>query len=134
MADTGYGIVLDGATTGTIGEVLSLSTDVSADVIDTSSADSPDSWREKMPGMQDAGEITFEINRDGASGEEESDLNSNFGAAKEEWTVTFSDGSTFVCDGFISSLSASSSYDDKETTSVTITLTGKPVFVDVAAA
>ena len=138
MADTGYGITLTFGSS-TIGEVLSISTDQSVDVIDTSSADSGDpetegkNWRDKMAGMKDAGEITCEINRDGSASGEANIINNTVGiGVKDTALINFADGSSFSCEGFITSISDSSSYDDKETTSITITLTGVPTFAAAA--
>lgn len=130
----GHGSTLAGGTAGTIGNIISMGgPNQTRDSIDISTMDSSSKWREFIPGMLDAGEMTFECNYDGVSEETGNDLNTALAdATPEEWTITLSDTSTWVCTGFVTALGFGSPFDDKLTQSVTIKFTGAPVYTDVA--
>jgi len=129
----GHGTTLAGATNGTIGNIISVSgPDQSRDSIDISTMDSTTKWREFIPGMLDAGEITFDVNYDGSDGGNANVLSGAIAEATEAWTITFPDTSTWVASGFITGLGHAIPFDDKITQSVTIKFTGVPVYTDVA--
>ena len=120
----------------TVGNIISIGgPDQSRDPIDISTMGSTDKWREFIPGMADAGELTFECNFDGTT--VSSMLNTQLDATYTRTTattnnvvVTFSDTdtATFTCDGFITALGHAIPFDDKVTQSVTIKLDGSPTF------
>ena len=104
------------------------------DSIEISTMDSTTKSREFIPGMLDAGEITCELNYDGAAAGTGNDLNTLYlsTATDLEWVITFADTSSYHCVGFITALGHSIPYDDKVSQSVSIKLSGVPTFLDVA--
>ena len=93
----GHGTTLAGGTTGTIGNIISVSgPDQTRDAIDISTMDSTNKWREFIPGMIDAGEVTFDINYDGSAAGNANVLAGALDDAAETWTITFPDTSTWV--------------------------------------
>lgn len=136
MADHGHGTTLTGGTTGAIGEILSISVSgQKRDSIDVSSMDSTSKCREFIPGMIDAGEITFSVNFDKSASGVADRLQTAFLAGTDEsWTIAFSgSAATFACNGFITDLSYNTEFEGKSTQDITIKLTGVPVFTDLAA-
>jgi len=77
---------------------------------DTVSADTL--WMQKLPGMIDAGEITFTLQYDGESGESANTLQTKFAAGtKDFWVVQLGDDtstseahSAYIAPGYISDL------------------------------
>ena len=126
----GHGTTLVGATSGTIGNVMSLSiAGRTRDAIDKSSFDSADKFREYMSGMADEGEITFEMNFDDTTATIAATLNTAYQDGDfQAWTVTFPGGATFAASGLITDYSINDPFDDKMTGSVTIKLSGKGTF------
>ncbi len=129
----GHGSSLAGGTVGDVGSIISMSVDgQTRDPIDISTMDSTNKFREFISGMADAGEITVEINYNGASGASANDLQTAYAlGSAEEWTFTMPDTSKLVVQGFITSLGIAVPFDDKITQSFTIKLTGVPVYTDV---
>jgi len=129
----GHGTTLAGAVAGTIGNIISVSgPDQSKDSIDISTMDSTNKWREFIPGMLDAGEVSFDVNYDGSASGNADALNTALTAAADTWTITFPDTSTWACSGFITGLGHAIPFDDKITQSVTIKFSGTPTYTDVA--
>ncbi len=128
----GHGTVLAGSVVLTVGNIINVDTGMSRDVIDKSTMDSTSKAREKIAGMLDAGDINLTINYDGSGTGVANALHAAFltGTA-ETWTITYPDTSTHVFSGFISALGAAAPFDDKITQTVTIALTGVPVYTDV---
>ena len=129
----GHGTTLSiGATT--IGTVISITGPNQArDSIDISTMDSTDKWREFIPGMLDAGEVTFEVNYDAVSGSTADDLNTLLTATAETVTITFAPTgatSSWSCSGFITALGFATPFDEKITQPVTIKFTGAPTYTD----
>lgn len=120
----GHGTTLVGSTTGTIGNVISVTVGGrTRDMIDKSTMDSANMFREYMAGMADEGEFTAEVNFD--DGAISVALNTAFQAATSEtWTIDFGT-KTFACTGVITSFDVNDSFDDKITMSITIKLTGR---------
>ena len=117
----------------TIGNITSISGPSQArDSIDISTMDSSDKWREFIPGMLDAGEVTFDVNYDATAGETADDLQAAIDDDPADITITLPDTSTFVCSGIVTGVGFAIPFDDKVTQSVTIKLTGAPTFTDVA--
>ncbi len=106
------------------------------DSIDISTMDSSAKWREFIPGMLDAGELTFELNYDGAAdagfGGRANTFNAAFTNPASTWTVQFPDASTWACSGFMTALGHAIPFDDKITQSATVKFTGVPTYTDVA--
>lgn len=106
------------------------------DPIDISTMDSSAKWREFIPGMLDAGELTLELNYDGAAdaafGGRANTFNAMLTAAVSTWTVQFPDASTWACPGFLTALGHAISFNDKITQSASIKFSGAPTYTDVA--
>lgn len=135
MSNTiGFGVTLTGSTTGTIGQILSLDVGgMKCDFVDMTAADSTSAFRTFLPTILDAGEITFEVNHDGAANGTANDLNTPFLAKTvEAWTVVFPDTSIWACSGFITSFGIKNDVEGKVTDSITIKCTGVPVYTDHA--
>lgn len=130
----GHGTTLAGTgSAGTVGNIITITNTQTRDSIDFSTMESTDKFREFISGMADAGELTLTVNYDGSDSGVANSLNADFqGGTTSQWTVTFPDTSTWVCNGFITNLGHAIPFDDKITQDVTIKLTGKPVFTDVA--
>jgi len=121
------------------------------DAIEKSTMDSTSKFREFIPGMLDAGEITFDVNYDGSDGGDAVFLggtNATTGLMKSSstsvmYTVAFYDGtdttavaniyshSYFQCKGLMTALGHAIPFDDKITQSVTIKLTGVSTYNDI---
>lgn len=125
--NSGFGTTVSGATTGSLGNLMSVSVgNIDVTRIDVTSMDSTDKWKEFIAGMKDAGEITLDLLYDD---DEYNTAITHIGGTNEVWTVTFPDGSTFVCSGFIAGVGpVQAPMDDKMAMSVTIKLSGKPTF------
>ncbi len=132
----GHGTTLTGGTAGLIGNIISMSgPNQTRDSIDISTMDSTSKFREFIPGMIDAGEVTFEINYDGADAQTANDLDTALSqAAAETWTILFAGSEasygSWSCSGFVTALSFGNSFEDKITQSVTIKFTGVPTYTD----
>ena len=127
-------------TVTTIGNITNISgANQTRDSIDKSTMDSTNKCREFIPGMLDAGEITADLNYDGAAAGEANLLNTAKTNAAQYWRITFNDHTTassrsyWQSAGFITALGHAIPYEDKVTQSVTIKCTGAPTFVTHAA-
>jgi len=117
----------------TVGNIVSISgPDQSRDNIDISTMDSSSKWREYIPGMIDAGELTVEVNYDGTASGDANFLSQQITATAQTCLITFPDTSSFSCSGFITGLGYAIPFDDKVSQSVTLKLTGTPTYTDVA--
>jgi len=123
----------------TIGNVTTITGPGQArDPIDISTMDSTSKFREFIPGMSDAGEITCELNYDGsAAGTANELLKGTYCGMMStvtdlDWTITLPDTSKYSCNGFVTGLGHAIPFDDKVTQSLTIKLSGVPTYTDVA--
>lgn len=118
-----------------VAEVKSISgPDMSSDTHDVTAHTDGDPWRTKIPGLLDAGQLSFDVNflpfdptHDSTGG-----LVADFAARSvRNWRLVFPDPgqTTWEMRGFVSGLSFSEPVDDILSASVTIELTGKPAFV-----
>ena len=126
-------------TVTTVGNITSIGGPNQArDTIEKSSMDSTNKWREFIGGMIDAGEMSADINYDGSSGGDANLLDALKTNGTQYWKITFNDHTTeasksnFYCKGFITGLGHAIPFDDKITQSVTIKLSGTPVYTDLA--
>lgn len=96
--------------------------------VDATVLSSPDVHMEFIPGFADAGELTFSTRW------QKTDFNTLYATVRTTYavTLTFPNGSTWVCDGFITSLDDEVPEDDAIGTEVTIKFTGKPVYTPAA--
>lgn len=133
MAELAHGIKLGYGTDPSftyVGQVKSIGIPgQSREILDSTTMDSTNKWREKAPGLLDAGEITLTVEYDGAASGVASILQTKLAADPEKWTVTFPDTSTFECSAFVSAIGIPSVEVGGEITQdVTMTLTGEPTF------
>jgi predicted secreted protein len=124
-------------TVTTIGNIISIGgPEQSRDAIDKSTMDSTNKWREFIPGLLDAGEVTVEINYDGTAAGTADKLNTMFTNSAQYFRVTVNDLTTassksyYQSAGFLTGLGHAIPHDDKVTQSVTIKLTGQPTYTD----
>lgn len=101
--------------------------DLSADIIDASSHDSPDEYRDKLAGFKDAGDIKLELNYDPANATHqyvESILaaSNNF---KIKYVGSPTGRTTGAFAGIVKSFSTGAPHDGKLTASVVIAVSGK---------
>jgi len=120
----GHGTTLAGTTSGTIGNVINVTVGGrTRDMIDISTMDSTDKFREYIAGMADEGEFTAEVNFD--DGAIATAINTAFQAATSEtWRIDFGT-KYFECTGIITGFDINDPFDDKITMSITIKLSGK---------
>lgn len=101
---------------------------VESEEIDTTDLDSPDNYKEFIPGTKDAGEVSLAGNI-----KEESNVEKMLALAEsqsmEEWTVTYPSGSTWKFKGFVKSFKdGEKTPDGLATFSATIRVSGKPTY------
>lgn len=129
-AKRAFGTVLKIAGVAIIGVTNINGVDVSCDIIDGSSHDSPDEFREKLAGFKDSGDVKLELNYDPAAATHQSVENAL--AANTVWILNYSNApagraiGTFT--GIMKAFSTGSPHDGKHTASVTIAVTGKIVW------
>lgn len=100
---------------------------VSVTVIDCSHLQSPLEWKEKIPGFQDAGEITFKLNF--LKAEYSSMLSFVQSGSILTWKITSPALSAWTFKGFITKLAPAIPLDGKMVNDMTVAVTGKPTFV-----
>jgi len=126
MATHGHGTTLSGASTGSIGQILSIGLpDQKVDDLDVTTMASTNKWREFIPGLKDAGSMTLQLLYEKANYNK---VQGALGSTPEVWTITLPDGSTFACTGYINANGGDSPHEDKITQSVTLKLSGQPTF------
>lgn len=107
------------------------------DSVDVSSQDSPDEYREKIPGFKDAGEASFDLNYDDQLASHQWLLD-HVGGTVETFRIKYpiKSGAAVrkqqVFSGFITAVGPELPHDGKMSCSCVINVTSKPVFTDVA--
>ena len=106
---------------------------VESEEIDATDHDSPDNYKEFIPGTKDAGEVSLAGNI-----KDESNVEKMLALAEsqsmETWTVTYPSGATWVFTGFIKSFKdGEKTTDGLATFSATIRISGKPVYTKATA-
>lgn len=98
-----------------------------ADAIDVSDHDSPSKYREKIPGLLDAGGVQLDINYDQDATTHQY-LEAELGVVKN-WRITFpGTGRKVTFSGFIDSVTPELPHDNKMTCSVSLVISGVPVW------
>lgn len=95
------------------------------DAVDATDADSDEAWKEKIPGLKDAGDIAIEIEYEKS---QHASLFDDLFMKKRGWRATMPDGSNFEFNGFINELPVAAPLDDRIATSFSIAVSGRPVF------
>ncbi len=110
-----------------IGEIVSISgPSLSREAIDVSNLGSANKWKEFIPGMIDAGEISMTINyTETTANVLEGTLTATAASAV---IVTFPGSDTFTGSGIVTGLGTSIETEDKISQEVTIKLTGAMVY------
>jgi len=134
----GHDTTLVGSASGPVGNIVSFGGSGRVrDAVEKTTVESTDKCKEYFAGLLDEGELTAELNYDGADGSTANALNIALQSGDEEtWTVTLADLSSFSCLGFINNLGIPSfgAPGDKVSQSLSIKLSGKGTFKDVAPA
>lgn len=119
----------------TLGEVTALTPPGWArDTVDATHEQSPDAHREFIAGLADAGEVSMDINyvpggAAAASLEAEKALTGPSAAINRR--ITFPDGSYMIFVGILTGVEPDAPIDDKMSASITLKVSGKPVFTQV---
>ena len=123
MSAIGYGTLFKQATTS-IGKVLSVSgPGMAGAAVDTSHAETTDAFRTFVPGMVDAGEVTLSLMFDKAS----ATTIHGWWRTSQAYSITFSDGSVWAFNGFLTGFSHEvTDLDGVVTANLTFKVTGKP--------
>ncbi|WP_441280506.1 phage tail tube protein [Tardiphaga sp. 862_B3_N1_1] len=116
----------------TIGEQTNVTPfGVAVDSVDASHEQSPNQWREFIPGLKDGGECAVELNYV-PGGTAEATLMGML-ATTQVCRVTFPNGAHVDFSAFITEMSAETPIDDKMALSVTLKVTGEIVMSAAAA-
>lgn len=133
-ANIGFGTLFQtdyGSGYVTLAEVTNITPPAMArDSIDVTHEQSPNGWREKIPGLKDAGEIGLELNLvpgGAALASLMGELALDGQDAVLPRRILFPDGSRFDCNGFLTGNEPDTPIDDKMALSVTVTVSGEPV-------
>lgn len=123
---SGFGTRLSGATTGPIGMITKIMIDgQEVDDIDVSTMNSPGRYKQFVSGMIDPKELSLELVYERIN---MATILAKVGGVNEVWTVTFPDASTWVQTGHIKKLGTAIPYNDKISQTVTLKMSGAPVF------
>lgn len=124
---SGFGSTVEGLATGPIGMMTNISLSgpgISVD-IDITTMNAPSGWMRFISGLKDAKEATLTMLFEKS---QFADVLAALGVS-DTWTITFPDGSTFVCAGYIKdSPIPQVPQNDKIAHNVTIRLSGIPTF------
>ena len=112
----------------TVGGLTSISgVEISADTIDVTTLDSTGGYREFIGGFKDGGEVTADGYLSDL-GTTEAALVAKVGADEEECVISFSNGATWTFDGVLTGFSTSADLEDAIGFSLTLKVSGPPVF------
>jgi len=109
---------------------------ISAATVDVTSHDSPDTYREFIQGIREAGEVTLEGNFiPGNAGQVALLADLNDGSV-DEYVITFPSGmaTTWTFDAIVTAFATSAPFDEKASFTATMKLTGKPALSVTASA
>jgi predicted secreted protein len=143
-ATKGLGTILyyaSGTNTTAVGNVKSITgPDISVDVLDYTTMDATNNWREKTSGLKDQGALTFDVNYDGSAGGNANALHGLIGNTSYTWGIIFNDHtsggtncSKFTSAGFLSRLGFAIPFDDMVTQPIEVVLSGEPTYTDKPA-
>lgn len=108
---------------------------LSTDVIDVTPHSTSSNFRRKIPGLQDGGEVTFDLNFIPTAATHKDDAGGLLDAWKNQLVRNFqilwpdSGQTTWTIRGFVSGFEPSASVEGELTASVTITVDGEPTLV-----
>jgi len=141
-ADIGYGTLFQtGADSSpevwtTMGEVTNITPpEMSRDSVDATHEQSPNGWREFIPGLKDGGEVSLELNYVPGNASTlalMAELNLSGQSATKPRRILFTDGSFLEFDAFLTNFGPEAPIDDKMAASVTFKVTGRPLLTQAA--
>jgi len=125
MGKWAKGATLEATIAGVLTKIANLTSlgfpDISTDEIDVSSHDSADNYREFVPGMIDGGSIDIEGNFTGDEG-----IKALIDAGEViPFVITTASGKTAEFNGFFTSFAVDLPFEDKESFSASIKVSGK---------
>ncbi len=138
MAETtgkiGFGTLFkrgDGATPTeaftAVAEVLDIDgPGMSRDAVDATHQESPNGFKEAIPGLRDAGEITFPLNFLESNASQNAIRDDLMTGTARNYQVVFPGGQIWQFKGFITGFSPKAPIEDRMTADVTVKITGKP--------
>lgn len=100
---------------------------ISVDAIDATHMQSPNAYREFIPGLIDGGEVAIEINYVPTSAGVTTFLNHL--RQVKACRILFPNGARFLFDALLTGFEPEAPIDDKMMASVTFKITGQPLFV-----
>lgn len=115
-----------------IAEVVSVTPpSLSRDAIDATHSQSPEKWREFIPGLRDGGEVTLEVNfiPNGLGTTQILDTFNSDDRINARINFPDSPVTTWEFTAFITAFEPDAPFDDKMSASVTFKLSGKPSFL-----
>lgn len=104
--------------------------EIEADDVETSHMQSPNQFKTFDPGWADAGEVELTVEYEKAAG---TTLYGLF-RTKKGFKMTFEDGSSWGIDGYIKKLGGEVDREGLVTQTITVKISGKPVFTAAASA
>jgi predicted secreted protein len=112
------------------------------DAQDATHTESTEAWREFIPGLKDAGEMSCELNLVPDSNTMDLILAQFDSDSLTQVRILFADGvqtgpsptcSRFTCNGIVTGFPLEAPMDDKMSATVTVKISGKPTFVRATA-
>src|SRR4026207_1620750 len=104
---------------------------LSATIVDVTSHSTGEPWRQKIPTLLDAGDITFDLflipdeaTHDGTTGI----LSFFSGRSLMQARLVFPDATTWTFEGYVTGMPMTANVDGVLTANVTFTITGSPTF------
>lgn len=123
----------------TVAEVINITPpSIARDAQDATHTESPEGWREFIPGLKDGGEMSCELNFVPDSYTTDLILAQFASDELTQARILFADGdqissppgcSSFTCNGVITGFPTTAPLDDKMGATITLKISGKPVFV-----
>jgi predicted secreted protein len=127
----------------TLGEVESITPPSFArDAQDATHTESPEGWREFIPGLKDGGEISATMNFVADSDTTQRIMATFDADTLQQLRILFNDGdqdsspltcSSFAISGIVTGFAIDAPIDNKHTATITVKISGKPVFVRATA-
>mgnify|MGYP001182271066 CR=1 FL=1 len=121
-AVAGFGTTLANQS-GIVAMVRSIRLGFALESADVTHMESPDGFKEKLPTLKEAQDVTFDLDFTAGLGKLLLDK------TIENWTLTFPDTTAYVLNAFVSNIDISASVGDPLGASVTLTVAKSPVSI-----
>ncbi len=119
--------IYNGSSYDLVAEVTSITwPGYSRDAIDATHMNSEDQFREYIPGLMDAGEVTIELNY--VPNHADVIIAALTAAATGQFKITAANGANVVFKAIVTAYQPQAPVDDKMTASATFKITGKPTW------